>query len=164
MSSRFVNTKVKSIQLWSDWNSDLLRWERRQSSRGGENFDFLVVRIEDLIDSKTRFQQIQRIADFVGSEASFAQLCCLAQAGLIDQGSHGSLRNNVKDRYGKWRDALDKDLMLSKELHDEGRVGLETFGYEPYSDWMDVKEEGGTGGNGLPIPPICNGLNVGCRA
>jgi len=143
---QYPDMKVKSMQLWSDWNADLLEWERRKAEAvnagSGENFDFLLLRLEDLLDSDTRFEQIKRVASFVGSPHSDAKLCCISMEGEKDLGSHSTrgFSKNVKERYGKWRGPLENDRPLSNALHSEGKRGLSVFGYEPWMDWMDQND------------------------
>ncbi|GMI37782.1 hypothetical protein TeGR_g238, partial [Tetraparma gracilis] len=120
--------KVRPMQLWSDWNADLLDWERRNAD--GETFDFLVLRLEDLLDPEERYAQMARVADFVGSPKTREQICCLSREGVKDMGSHthGNKPSDVTKRYGKWHDPLSRDPELSEALHREGRKGLDAFG------------------------------------
>jgi len=130
------------MQLWSDWNADLLDWEKRHND--GSTFDFLVLRLEDLLDPNERYQQMSRVADFVGSVKSEQQICCLAKEGVKDMGSHGGGIKDVTKRYGKWHDPLKNNKELSDAIHTEGKKGLTAFGYETLDEgggrrpWMDA--------------------------
>jgi len=44
----------------------------------------------------------------------------------------------VKDRYGKWKQKLENNPELSLKLHEEGKRALEIFGYEPPRPFMDA--------------------------
>ena len=133
--------KVRPMQLWSDWNADLLEWEKRSSD--GDTFDYLVLRLEDLLDPSTKYAQIRRVADFVGSMKTEKEICCLSKQGVRDMGSHthGNKPSDVTKRYGKWKRPLEGNPSLSKALHSEGAKGLNAFGYEPPRVWMDVTEQ-----------------------
>ncbi|GMI52254.1 hypothetical protein TeGR_g736, partial [Tetraparma gracilis] len=100
--------KVRPMQLWSDWNADLLDWERRNAD--GETFDFLVLRLEDLLDPGTRCEQMARVADFVGSHKTKEEVCCLSRE---DMGLQASLFIRSTS-LGKWRDPLSRDPELSE--------------------------------------------------
>mmetsp|Transcript_6606 Transcript_6606/g.15912 ORF Transcript_6606/g.15912 Transcript_6606/m.15912 type:complete len:168 (+) Transcript_6606:417-920(+) len=49
--------QVRQMQLWSDWNADLFDWERRNAD--GSTFDFLVLRLEDLLDPEQRYDPMR---------------------------------------------------------------------------------------------------------
>ncbi|KAL3909196.1 MAG: hypothetical protein SGILL_008179, partial [Bacillariaceae sp.] len=57
----------------------------------------------------------------------------------------------VRDRYGKWKDKLEGKPELERRLHQDGRLALETFGYEPRRVFMDVP-------GGSVIPPCDESL------
>ncbi len=137
--------RVKAMQLWSEWNSDLLTWEREHNSPSEPSLDYFVLRLEDLLDEETRFLQIKRVAEFVGSQMTNEQLCCVALERTEDMGTHSKDSHNkdVKARYGKWREPLERDPQLSEKLHREGSIGLASFGYEPWRDWMEPDTSGG---------------------
>jgi hypothetical protein len=42
-----------------------------------------------------------------------------------------STASDVSKRYGKWQGIVSNDTELSQHLHEQGRQGLEVFGYEP---------------------------------
>jgi hypothetical protein len=98
--AKFRNmTPVLAMQLWNDWNADLLEWaERTQMDASSSNttttagschFDYLVVRSEDFLNVDTKFQAMQRLADFVGSPLTNEELCCLSQKQARDMGQSG---------------------------------------------------------------------------
>ena len=76
---------VLAMQLWNDWNTQVLEWERINSN--GETFDFLVVRTEDLLNPDTRFDALLELADFVGSPRTKQEICCISERELVDMGS-----------------------------------------------------------------------------
>jgi len=127
--------RVKGIQLWSDWNSEVLEYSKRAASETSSNYDFIVVRLEDLLDSTKRYGVIKSVATFLGSTKTDKELCCMAKAGVKDMGSHtrGNKPSDVKKRYGKWKGPLDANPQMSKAVHEEGGQGLQVFGYEPES-------------------------------
>ncbi|GMI54117.1 hypothetical protein TeGR_g3032, partial [Tetraparma gracilis] len=108
--------KVRPMQLWSDWNADLLDWERR--SADGETFDFLVLRQEDLLDPGTRYEQMARVADFVGSHKTKEEVCCLTREDVHDMGWLDAFEYETMhaplSSLGKWRDPLSRDPELSE--------------------------------------------------
>lgn len=65
--------EVEAMQLWNDWNSQVLEWERRNAD--GRTFDFLVIRTEDLLSPETKFENLVKLADFVGSPRTVNELC-----------------------------------------------------------------------------------------
>lgn len=83
---------------------------------------------------------MRRLADWVGSNASDEYLCCLAVAGPSFLGPHERgvwrksgvlVTNEVRKKYGKWRERTKLNLGLAESLTQSGRTGLETLGYEP---------------------------------
>jgi hypothetical protein len=140
------DVKVKAMQLWSDWNADLYEWEKRNSD--GATFDFVLLRLEDLLEQETRYESMMRIAAFVGSTMEPKQVCCLSREGVKDMGSHGGGISDVKKRYGKWHEPLQRDPKLSKDIHEQGKKGLDAFGYESMENgggrkkWMEENSVG----------------------
>ena len=247
---------VLAMHLWNDWNTQALGWE--QSHSNDPDFDYLVMRSEDLLDPSRKFETLARLAAFVGSPKTLKELCCMSQEEDVDMGkslvstdvaagdyrsSHQRLfkgprnnhkaspwlrgattldggkvegpkevlrslfgnglfsggfrrgafdiaetrgvnrrrlsqlwdpvlseRNNqrwaksnprmrkwgdllsinkrhavkegepvamVHSRYGKWREKLKDEPVLSAKLHQVGARGLATFGYEPEAPFMD---------------------------
>jgi len=122
----------KAIQLWSDWNTQLLEWEQQHGD--GTAFDYMVIRTEDLVTSETRYATIRQLAEFVGSSLAERDLCCIAMEQNKDLGSHSYAKKEKKvtQRYGKWHKKVEGNPTLSNTLHVEGKHGLEVFGYEPF--------------------------------
>ena len=83
----FVFEEAMAIQLWNDWNTQVLEWERKNSD--GETFDYLVMRTEDLMDPSTRLVSLRQLADFVGSQKSETELCRLSKQEIKDMGQSG---------------------------------------------------------------------------
>jgi hypothetical protein len=44
-------------------------------------------------------------------------------------------KTKLEQRYGKWQGLLENRKLLSKNLHEEGKKGLEKFGYHPYREF-----------------------------
>lgn len=75
---------VLAMNLWNDWNTQVLEWEREHASDA--DFDYLVVRSEDLVDPSTKFETLARLAAFVGSPKTLEELCCMSREKEIDMG------------------------------------------------------------------------------
>lgn len=75
---------VKGMQLWNDWNTALYSWEKQHNN--GVDFDFVVMRTEDLLDPVKKFESLLQLADFVGSPLSTKDLCCLSRKAIVDMG------------------------------------------------------------------------------
>jgi len=82
-----VFQQAMAMQLWNDWNTQVLDWERRNSD--GKTFDYLVMRTEDLMDPRTRLTSLKQLADFVGSNKNENELCCLSKETIMDMGKSG---------------------------------------------------------------------------
>jgi hypothetical protein len=54
----------------------------------------------------------------------------------------------IRGRYGKWKQKLEGNPELGYRLHNEGRVALNTFGYEPLRTFMDLPRDSAS--------PICD--------
>lgn len=130
-----ASMEVKQIRLWSDWNSDVHEWCEREANRN-QNFDFLVVKLEDFVDPRTRYAVVEKVADFVGSPLSPEERCCVSKKGQHDLGSHSHTGLSLSQRYGKWRGKVDGKPELKEELEMEGARGLDLFEYEPYSAFV----------------------------
>lgn len=130
--------RLQAINLWSTWNTQLYDWERRTARSSSEQFDFLVLHIEDLVSSdvETRRAAIASVSKFVGSSIGDVGICCLANQGKMDLGSHTEKkivkmeREPVESRYGKWKLLASPDEIST--LNEVGMEGLNAFGYEPY--------------------------------
>jgi len=139
---------VRPMQLWNDWNADLLDWER---GAAGDSFDYMVIRTEDLLEAKSKYKVLLEVKDFIGSDKGEKELCCMAKRGVKDMGSHSySDRRDVRKRYGKWAAPLEANKALSDKMHEVGERGLKAFGYEPNDEnWLEdfgdflVEREGG---------------------
>jgi len=128
-----VGVRVNGIQLWSDWNTQVRDYSERAANEVGSDYDYIVIRLEDLLDSNKRYGVIKSVATFLGSRKTDSELCRMAKEGVKDMGSHtrGNKPSDVKKRYGKWHGPLAQNPSMSKEVHEQGGKGLATFGYEP---------------------------------
>ena len=45
------------------------------------------------------------------------------------------MHQSIHSRYGKWKEKLSNKTQLSQLLHQEGKDGLSSFGYEPRKEW-----------------------------
>ena len=75
---------VLAMHLWNDWNTQLLEWEKAHAS--DEDFDFLVMGSEDLLDPEKKFESLVRMAEFVGSSVTMEKLCCMSRESVVDMG------------------------------------------------------------------------------
>jgi len=151
---------VLAMQLWNDWNTQVLRWE--QSHANDADFDYMVVRSEDMLNPETKFEMLARPAAFVGSTMSVQELCNMSRTDAVDLGQSKSWgiyddklhlgtssdtesgsEAKVHERYGKWKHALQDLPELSAELHDEGAQGLAVFGYEPRANALTLGSQTG---------------------
>lgn len=64
---------VLAMQLWNDWNTQALQWEQAHAT--DSDFDFMVMRSEDLINPERKFETMLRLADFVGSPMTKEEIC-----------------------------------------------------------------------------------------
>lgn len=150
---------VKGIKLWSDWNSEIQNWSsktfqrqlevesrstylntsdtlRHNISKQFSKYDYFVLHSENLVHESvsTRFITLYRLAQWLGSNASMNDICCLAHDDSEFLGSHDRTDPNqvndrqLKKRYGKWRQFPDKNILA--QLHSVGQNGLQLFGYE----------------------------------
>ena len=104
--------EAMGVQLWNDWNIETLEWEQRHSD--GNSFDYLVMRSEDLLD-QNKFDSLVQLADFVGSQKTIKELCCMSQQELVDMGK--SAGHNKKTGF---LHSLDEDSRSSSAL--KGKV------------------------------------------
>jgi hypothetical protein len=88
---------VLAMQLWNDWNTEVMEWERTQAN--GHSFDYMVMRTEDLVDPKHKLNSLLHLATFVGLRPSPSELCCIS----------------IKD---------EKDMGLSVNVSQQGRSSL----------------------------------------
>jgi len=75
---------VLAMNLWNDWNTQALEWE--QAHANDPDFDYLVMRSEDLVDPSRKFETLARLAAFVGSPKTLEELCCISREEEIDMG------------------------------------------------------------------------------
>jgi hypothetical protein len=75
---------VLAMHLWNDWNTQALEWEKAHAKE--EDFDFIVVRSEDLVDPEKKFETLSKLADFVGSPMTPKDVCCLSREEPVDLG------------------------------------------------------------------------------
>ncbi len=78
------DSSVLAMNLWNDWNTQALEWERAHS--GDTDFDSLVMRSEDLVDPSKKFEVLARLAAFVGSPKTLEEICCISREEEIDMG------------------------------------------------------------------------------
>jgi len=138
--------QVRAIRLWSDWNSQLLAWSKAQASKKlfaeSKSFGYFALHSEDLVSESVnvKYAAISDLADWVGSNLSEEDLCCLAKKGSEFLGSHDRTdrKEANKDsedallrRYGKWKSKVQNDPSLERALNEAGKEALLAFGYEP---------------------------------
>lgn len=75
---------VLAMHLWNDWNTQALEWEKAHASNA--DFDYLVMRSEDLVDPSKKFEALARLAAFVGSPKTLEELCCTSREEEVDMG------------------------------------------------------------------------------
>jgi hypothetical protein len=83
---------VFGMQLWNDWNTEVLEWERTRAA--GQSFDYMVMRTEDLVDPKHKLNSLLHLASFVGLRPSTSELCCM----MIKEETDMGLSVNVSQR------------------------------------------------------------------
>jgi hypothetical protein len=105
--------EAMGVQLWNDWNMETLEWEERHSD--GDSFDYLVMRSEDLLDETNKFDSLVQLADFVGSQKTIKELCCMSQKEIVDMGMSG-----VQNKKTGLMNILDENSNLSSAL--KGKV------------------------------------------
>jgi len=154
----------KAIKLWSDWNTQLYDWaehlSRNPSPTYPLSFEYLVVHTEDLVDPQLsiRFSAMYHIAQFVGSDMTDNDICCLALADQVYLGGHDDFKEaneqirkknkehvDPKTKYGKWKTLLESDPDIARRLTDLGREGLQQFGYSPMREQASVHAATPTG-------------------
>lgn len=104
-----LKPSIKSVKLWSDWNSDAYHfakaivqdkdhaqrtiWSKDNNSGGGSGggaFGYFQLHSEDLVspNRQVRFAAIYHLAKFVGSTITNDEMCCLAMEDSEFMGSH----------------------------------------------------------------------------
>jgi hypothetical protein len=96
---------VFAMQLWNDWNLQVLEYER---AHFGKDFDYLVMRTEDLLNPETKFGSLQQLAHFVGSPNSIQDVCCQSQLAVVDMGVSTSHMGDKNKRGRKPRRVYDR--------------------------------------------------------
>ena len=151
-----ANQSIHAMQLWNDWNYQVLQWEQTTTS----GLDYVIVRSEDLIDNDTRLDVLIQLAEFVGARVTLDELCCLSQKAIqdlgaskahqLDGGAEGIMPDkieqqqkagrdsNVRGRYGKWSELLKNDPEQVNRLNKVGTKSLQAFGYEPWTRFLDT--------------------------
>jgi hypothetical protein len=107
---------------WADIRQKMLAQHRSDNVADNERRRLLetAVRLgENLRNSR---------ADMTDAISRFSNRLSKAGASKPDQ---------VKDRYGKWRQKLIDHPELKERLFEDGRTSLQTFGYEPQRIFMD---------------------------
>jgi len=139
------NIEQKAIYLWSNWNTQINVWAKNyatklsQLSQTDKSFGYFALHSEDLVSSSLpiKFAAITHLAEWIGSTLTEDQLCCLALQEGVFMGSHdrtqgqGNPKKQLESRYGKWKVKLQGNEALSRQMHEMGKSGLSTFGYEP---------------------------------
>jgi len=115
---------VLAMQLWNDWNLQVLEYEKKHGTNAND-FDYLVMRTEDLLNPETKFQSLQQLADFVGSPMSLSDICCQSQQAIVDMGE-SSVGAGAKGRHGgKHRHHLYDQLLERRHHHDDNNKNMD---------------------------------------
>jgi hypothetical protein len=152
---------ILSMQLWNDWNTQALHWERQHSSSSSIRssthnnntdtgvvseswFDFLVVRTEDFVHADTKFQTLLQLSDFVGSTLTDAELCCMSREMVQDLGkSVGGAarryRQQQKTQLQQEQQQPQQDIVEGDMAHDT-RADPAAAGF-PYPAIQPQREE-----------------------
>ncbi|CAB9497326.1 expressed unknown protein [Seminavis robusta] len=126
-----TNMNVYAMQLWNDWNSQVLAYEK---DNVGKDFDFLVMRTEDLLNPETKFSSLQQLAHFVGSRNSLEELCCQSQQAVVDMGQ--STSNIGGGKRGKKYHPLDDKHHIYDHLFKE----MENVHHSDYRNYVQGKK------------------------
>lgn len=126
---------LKAIRLWSDWNFQVFKWFQ-DSNTHGKPTRYHCIRTEDLFASslQQRFAALLELSIWLESSMTIDDVCCLAVSGIdfSSQLKSKSLREQKKSKFGKWEHMLELlPVEFNTSLHEEGKVGLEVFGYVP---------------------------------
>lgn len=84
-----VPPEIKAMRLWSDWNIQASRWADKHMD-GGDSFDYLRIRTEDLVNPETKYDVYRKVARFVGANLNEDQICCMVRKPARWMGSHDS--------------------------------------------------------------------------
>jgi hypothetical protein len=113
---------VLAMQLWNDWNTEVMEWERTHAN--GQSFNYMVMRTEDLVDPKHKLDSLLHLATFVGLRPSPSELCCISIKDEADMGLSANVsqqgRSSLYDGFGTLLKAargpptLDSDFSRDK--------------------------------------------------
>lgn len=157
--------EVKAIRLWNDQNLQVHKFiESFRKQNGNEStFDYFTIRTEDLLtpNHDVRFNTVKQLAQFIGSNASDSDICCLATQGNLPLRrkemrivGRSGLKAESRLKYGKWKAKLKENKQLQSTFAIASEA-LEVFGYEPelvHKDADSHKCAGVTCKKTLPIP------------
>ncbi len=141
--------EVKAIRLWNDQNLQVHKFIenfREKNSNGSILFDYFTIRTEDLLAQNhgVRFNTLKRLADFIGSNATDSDICCLATNGNLPLRrkemrliGRSGLKAENRLKYGKWKAKLKENKLLQNTFAIAAEA-LKTFGYEPELVYKNV--------------------------
>ena len=117
---------VRGMQLWNDWNLQVHEW----ATQHPELVDYMSMRSEDLLETTTRYECWQALANFVGARMEASKICCKSGEAVKDHGksvTHNEEKNNYG--FGQHRRVslnltLDEPLHLGKQIIDQKRREL----------------------------------------
>lgn len=109
---------IFAMHLWNDWNADLYNWERTEQQAQPRNFDFLVMRSEDLLRPESKFEALTMLADFVGSAKTPQELCCMQRKSIVDMGQSINLGKKpaMDGAHSKLLEYLDRRKELQQKM------------------------------------------------
>lgn len=110
---------VLAMHLWNDWNTQALDWERAHANEA--DFDFLVMRSEDLLDPAKKFESLVRMAEFVGSPMTTKELCCMSREKVVDMGRSLISSERAAGSYGHGLFRMPWDFRSDKFVHGDAR-------------------------------------------
>ena len=91
-----------------------------------------------------RFNTLKRLADFIGSNATDSDICCLATNGNLPLRrkemrliGRSGLKAENRLKYGKWKAKLKENKLLQNTFAIAAEA-LQTFGYEPELVYKNV--------------------------
>jgi hypothetical protein len=140
---RQIEQSLKSIRLWSDWNSQVYYWSLNKIQnderyvQGKRRFSYMILHAEDIVSENkaVKFAAMRDVARWIGSSRTYDQICCMALEEVKNLGASGARsrqgKGGVKSRYGKWVAQVASNPTLNKSIHEYGEEGLRIFGYVP---------------------------------
>ena len=112
---------VMGMQLWNDWNIGLFEYERQHTD--GHTFDFLVMRTEDLLNPEKKFKSLVQLANFVGSQKTMEELCCMSRKAVVDMGMSANLGDG-RGRFSLFTGANDPfNGLFRKPIRAQAETG-----------------------------------------